>query len=145
MYILVKLVDLLKFMSSSLLFKLVDLLKFMSSSLLFKCNLQVTVEWLVQYDTLNFFVKFAMLDERNFQNYFLIAFPLHRYVLPYWTNTISTGVLYMWRTYLNFPCKHQVDLCRICRGITPIHRSPSRPRPSTRPTAALINIHEHLI
>ena len=32
-----------------------------------------------------------------------------------------------------------------CRGITRIHRSPSRPRPSMRPTAALINIHEHLI
>ena len=34
---------------------------------------------------------------------------------------------------------------RICRGIMRIHRSPSRPRPSVRPTAALINIHEHLI
>ena len=32
-----------------------------------------------------------------------------------------------------------------CRGITRIHRSPSRPRPSVRPTAILINIHEHLI
>ena len=32
-----------------------------------------------------------------------------------------------------------------CRGITQIHRSPSRPRPSVRPTAILINIHEHLI
>ena len=32
-----------------------------------------------------------------------------------------------------------------CRGITQIHRSPSRPRPSVRLTAALINIHEHLI
>ena len=32
-----------------------------------------------------------------------------------------------------------------CRGITQIHRSPSRPRPSMRPTAAFINIHEHLI
>ena len=32
-----------------------------------------------------------------------------------------------------------------CRGITRIHRSPSRPRPSMRPTAAFINIHEHLI
>ena len=32
-----------------------------------------------------------------------------------------------------------------CRGITWIHRSPSRPRPFVRPTAALINIHEHLI
>ena len=32
-----------------------------------------------------------------------------------------------------------------CRGITRIHRSPSRPRPSVRPTAALINIHEHPI
>ena len=32
-----------------------------------------------------------------------------------------------------------------CRGITRIHRSPSRPRPSVRPTAVLINIHEHLI
>ena len=32
-----------------------------------------------------------------------------------------------------------------CRGITRIHRSPSRPRPAVRPTAVLINIHEHLI
>ena len=32
-----------------------------------------------------------------------------------------------------------------CRGITWIHRSPSRPRPAVRPTAVLINIHEHLI
>ena len=32
-----------------------------------------------------------------------------------------------------------------CRGITWIHRSPSRPRPSMRLTAAFINIHEHLI
>ena len=32
-----------------------------------------------------------------------------------------------------------------CRGITRIHRSPSRPRPSMMPTAAFINIHEHLI
>ena len=32
-----------------------------------------------------------------------------------------------------------------CRGITRIHRSPSRPRPSMRPTAAFINIHEHRI
>ena len=30
-------------------------------------------------------------------------------------------------------------------GITRIHRSPSRPRPSMRLTAAFINIHEHLI
>ena len=30
-----------------------------------------------------------------------------------------------------------------CRGITRIHRSPSRPRPSVRPTASVINIHEH--
>ena len=30
-----------------------------------------------------------------------------------------------------------------CRGITRIHRSPSRPRPAVRPTAVLINIHEH--
>ena len=30
-----------------------------------------------------------------------------------------------------------------CRGITRIHRSPSRPRPAIRPTAAFINIHEH--
>ena len=29
-----------------------------------------------------------------------------------------------------------------CRGITRIHRSPSRPRPAVRPTAAFINIHE---
>ena len=34
---------------------------------------------------------------------------------------------------------------RHCRGITRIHRSPSRPRPAVRPTAAFINIHEHLI
>ena len=34
---------------------------------------------------------------------------------------------------------------RYWRGITRIHRSPSRPRPSMRPTAAFINIHEHLI
>ena len=33
----------------------------------------------------------------------------------------------------------------LCRGITRIHRLPSRPRPSIRPTAAFINIHEHLI
>ena len=32
-----------------------------------------------------------------------------------------------------------------CRGITRIHRSPSRPRPSVRPTAKVINIHEHPI
>ena len=32
-----------------------------------------------------------------------------------------------------------------CRGITRIHRSPSRLRPSMRPTATFINIHEHLI
>ena len=32
-----------------------------------------------------------------------------------------------------------------CRGITRIHRSPSRLRPFMRPTAAFINIHEHLI
>ena len=31
----------------------------------------------------------------------------------------------------------------MCRGITRIHRSPSRPRPAVRPTAAFINIHEH--
>ena len=30
-----------------------------------------------------------------------------------------------------------------CQGITWIHRSPSRPRPSVRPTANVINIHEH--
>ena len=36
-------------------------------------------------------------------------------------------------------------LDRACRGITRIHRSPSRPRPSMRPIAAFINIHEHLI
>ena len=35
--------------------------------------------------------------------------------------------------------------CDKCQGITRIHRSPSRPRPSVRPTAVLINIHEHLI
>ena len=33
----------------------------------------------------------------------------------------------------------------VCRGITRIHWSPSRLRPSVRPTAILINIHEHLI
>ena len=38
-----------------------------------------------------------------------------------------------------------VWVCGECRGITRIHRSPSRPRPSMRPTAAFINIHEHLI
>ena len=37
------------------------------------------------------------------------------------------------------------EALRPCRGITRIHRSPSRPRPSMRPTAAFINIHEHLI
>ena len=31
----------------------------------------------------------------------------------------------------------------LCRGITWIHRSPSRPRPAVRPTATFINIHEH--
>ena len=31
----------------------------------------------------------------------------------------------------------------LCRGITRIHRSPSRLRPAVRPTAAFINIHEH--
>ena len=30
-----------------------------------------------------------------------------------------------------------------CQGITWIQRSPSRPRPSIRPTAAFINIYEH--
>ena len=35
--------------------------------------------------------------------------------------------------------------CVLCRGITRIHQSPSRPRPAVRPTAVLINIHEHLI
>ena len=34
-------------------------------------------------------------------------------------------------------------LSRLCRGITRIHQSPSRPRPAVRPTAAFINIHEH--
>ena len=34
---------------------------------------------------------------------------------------------------------------QFCRGITRIHQSPSRPRPAVRPTAILINIHEHLI
>ena len=38
-----------------------------------------------------------------------------------------------------------VDSPYACRGITRIHRSPSRPRPAVRPTAILINIHEHLI
>ena len=33
--------------------------------------------------------------------------------------------------------------CGHCRGITRIHRSPSRPRPAVRLTAVLINIHEH--
>ena len=37
------------------------------------------------------------------------------------------------------------DLQGMCRGITPIHRSPSRPRLSSRLTADVINIHEHLI
>ena len=37
------------------------------------------------------------------------------------------------------------SMCCFCRGITRIHRSPSRPRPAVRPTAVLINIHEHLI
>ena len=32
-----------------------------------------------------------------------------------------------------------------CWGIKQIHQSPSRPRPSVRPTVTLINIHEHLI
>ena len=32
-----------------------------------------------------------------------------------------------------------------CRGMTRIHRSPSRLRPSSRPTATLINIYEPLI
>ena len=35
------------------------------------------------------------------------------------------------------------ELSTPCRGITRIHRSPSRPRPAVRPTAAFINIHEH--
>ena len=39
----------------------------------------------------------------------------------------------------------QLNVHGICRGIKRIHRSPSRPRPSMRPTAAFINIHEHLI
>ena len=46
-------------------------------------------------------------------------------------------------------CEVSLEIERIkkhmCRGITQIHRSPSRPRPSMRPTAAFINIHEHLI
>ena len=37
------------------------------------------------------------------------------------------------------------SIVAFCRGITRIHRSPSRPRPSVRLTAILINIHEHLI
>ena len=37
------------------------------------------------------------------------------------------------------------EIFQNCRGITWIHRSPSRPRPSVRLTAILINIHEHLI
>ena len=40
---------------------------------------------------------------------------------------------------------HVMKPCAFCRGITRIHRSPSRPRPAVRPTAVLINIHEHLI
>ena len=43
------------------------------------------------------------------------------------------------------PCLKSVEHTQICWGITRIHRSPSRPRPSMRPTAAFINIHEHLI
>ena len=44
-----------------------------------------------------------------------------------------------------FDSGHVTVVTEGCRGITRIHRSPSRPRPSVRPTAALINIHEHLI
>ena len=36
-----------------------------------------------------------------------------RYGLPYYTNTISSGVLYMWRTYLNYPCPKQVIQIKI--------------------------------
>ena len=39
----------------------------------------------------------------------------------------------------------EVGGCGGCWGITQIHRSPSRLRPSVRLTAILINIHEHLI
>ena len=38
--------------------------------------------------------------------------------------------------------RYKCDQCE-CRGITRIHQSPSRLRPSMRPTAAFINIHEH--
>ena len=45
----------------------------------------------------------------------------------------------------SFHARILVGKCDYCRGITRIHQSPSRPRPSMRPTAAFINIHEHLI
>ena len=50
-----------------------------------------------------------------------------------------------WYTLQGIPDKDG-DTTRLeCRGITRIHQSPSRPRPAVRPTAVLINIHEHLI
>ena len=51
-------------------------------------------------------------------------------------------------THLNRHLGYEYGSCGTCgytncRGITQIHRSPSRPRPAVRPTAAFINIHEH--
>ena len=56
--------------------------------------------------------------------------------------TSREGGNLMWEKLVE-EAKHQEHVG--CQGITWIHRSPSRPRPAIRPTAILINIHEHLI
>ncbi len=34
----------------------------------------------------------------------------HWYILPYWTVVLSTGPLYVWRSYIKFPCKEQIHV-----------------------------------
>ncbi len=35
------------------------------------------------------------------------------YVLPYWTIMLSTGPLFVWRNYLQYPCKDQVHILTV--------------------------------
>ncbi len=59
---------------------------------------------------------------------FLVAKPLHPfmkymtgrlresnrwYVLPYWTVVLSTGPLYVWKSYLNYPCRDQIHVLSV--------------------------------
>ena len=40
------------------------------------------------------------------------------YVLPYWTIMLTTGPLFVWRNYLQYPCKEQVHILSVHQHLT---------------------------